>query len=109
MCGHTKALLPMIDTIPAASIEAFTSPTLGNTRLVDGRTCAPGKTLIGGTNVMVWLQSIEKIKQYILDELEACPDHRHIILTTAGVAAPACTAETFREIGEWIRTLPVRM
>ena len=56
MCGHTMALLQRIDTIPAASIEAYTSPTLGNTRLVDGRTCAPSKTLIGGTNVMVWLR-----------------------------------------------------
>ncbi len=109
MCGHTRALLPLIDTIPAASMEAFTSPTLGNTRLVDGRTCAPSKTLIGGTNVMVWLWPVDKLKQYILDELAACPDHRHIILTTAGVAAPGCSAETFREIGEWIRTVPVRI
>ncbi len=109
MCGHTKVLLPRIDTIPAASIEAFTSPTLGNTRLVDGRTLAPGKTLIGGTNVMVWLWPLHRIQQYIQEELAACPDHRRIILTTAGVAAPGCPAETFRAIGEWIRTLPVRM
>jgi uroporphyrinogen-III decarboxylase len=109
MCGHTKALLGRIDTIPAASIEAFTSPTLGNTRLVDGRTRAPSKTLVGGTNVMVWLKPIDQIQRYITEELAACPNHRRIVLTTAGVAPPACSAETFRAIGEWIRTLPVRM
>ncbi len=109
MCGHTLVLLETIDTIPAASIEAYTSPTLGNTRLADGRVKAPSKTLIGGTNVMVWLWPIERIQQYILDELAACPDHRRIILTTAGVAAPGCPAETFRAIGEWLRTVPIKV
>jgi uroporphyrinogen-III decarboxylase len=109
MCGKLLALLGRIDTIPAASIEAFTSPTLGDTRLVDGRTKAPSKTLVGGTRVNTWLAPVEDIKAYILGELEACPDHRRIVLTTAGVAPPACPAETFRAIGQWIPTVPVRM
>lgn len=109
MCGLTFDLLEKIDTIPAASIEAYTSPTLGNTRLVDGRKKAPSKTLIGGTNVNTWLLPLEKMKAYIVGELDACPNHRRIVLTTAGVAPPACSAETFRAIGEWIHTLPVRM
>lgn len=109
MCGHTHALLPDIDTLPAASIEAFTAPTLGNTRLVDGRTLAPSKTLLGGTNVNTWLLPVEEIKQYILDELAACPDHRHIVLTTAGVAPPGCPLETFAEIGRWIPSLPLKL
>ena len=109
MCGHTRVLLELIDTIPASSIEAYTSPTLGNTRLVDGRTSAPGKTLIGGTNVNVWLLGLEEIRRYILDELAACPNHRRIVLTTAGVAPPGCPAEVFREIGQWLRTVQVRM
>lgn len=109
MCGHTKVLLPQIDTIPASSVEAYTSPTLGNTRLVDGRTLAPSKTLVGGTNVNVWLWPIEDIQQYVLDELAACPDHRRIVLTTAGVAPPGCPAGKFREIGEWMRSVPLRM
>lgn len=109
MCGHTLALLERIDTIPAASIEAFTSPTLGNTRLADGRAKAPSKTLIGGTNCCTWLRPVDQIKQYIAGELAACGDHRRIILTTAGVAPPACPMETFAEIGRWIRTQPVRM
>ena len=109
MCGHTKALLEKIDTIPAASIEAFTSPTLGNTRLADGRTRAPSKCLVGGTNCMIWLRPVEEIQRYIEGELAACRDHRRIVLTTAGVAPPACPVESFRRIGEWIRTVPVRL
>ena len=37
------------------------------------------------------------------DVLAACPDRRHIVLTTAGVAPPACPAEKFRRIGQWLR------
>ena len=109
MCGHTLALLEDIDTVPASSIEAYTSPTLGNTRLVDGRTWAPSKTLVGGTNVNTWLWPLQRIQEYVVDELEACPDNRRIVLTTAGVAPPGCPADKFRAVGEWIRTAPVRM
>jgi len=109
MCGHTLALLELIDTIPGSSIEAYTAPTLGNTRLVDGRTLAPSKTLIGGTSVNTWLMPFDKICAYIQQELDASPDNRRTILTTAGVAPPACSAETFRAVGEWLRTVPVRM
>ena len=109
MCGLLKALLERIDTIPASSIEAFTSPPLANTRLVDGKTLAPSKTLVGGTCVNVWWRKdVEAIKRYIQWELEACPDHRGIVLTTAGVAPPACSAETFREVGQWIATVGLR-
>ncbi len=103
MCGKTKALLADIDMIPAASIEAFTAPSLGDTRLVDGRTLAPSKTLVGGTRVNTWLAPLEGITGYIAGELAACPDRRRIVLTTAGVAPPACRAETFRAVGEWMK------
>jgi len=105
MCGLTRTLLPEIDTIPASSIEAYTSPKLGNTRLCHGRADAPSKTLVGGTNVNVWLWPLDRIKQYIREELDACPNRRRIVITTAGVAPPGCSAETFRAIGEWIPTL----
>jgi uroporphyrinogen-III decarboxylase len=105
MCGLLLALLPWIDTIGACSIEAFTAPTLGNTRLADGRAKAPSKTLIGGTNCMVWLRPLEQIKRFIEGEIRACPDRRRIILTTAGVAPPACSADTFRQVGQWLAGL----
>ncbi len=106
MCGLTHVLLRDIDTVPAASIEAFTSPTLGNTRLCHGRADAPSKTLVGGTNVNVWLWPLEGIRRYIAEELDACSDHRRIVVTTAGVAPPGCPAETFRAVGEYVPSLP---
>ena len=109
MCGLLNALLAKIDTIPANSIEAFTAPTLADTRLVDGRTKAPSKCLVGGTHCMLWLKPLDEIKRFITDELAACPNHRRIVLTTAGVAPPACRAETFRAVGDWLRRQPVRM
>jgi len=109
MCGLLGALLERIDTVPAASIEAFSAPTLGNTRLADGRTRAPSKCLVGGTHCMAWLLPAGRIKQFILAELADCPDHRRIVLTTAGVAPPACGAETFGQVAGWLRTVPVRM
>lgn len=109
MCGHTRVLLSKIDSIPASSIEAYTSPTLGNTRLADGRADAPSKTLIGGTNVNTWLRPLDEIQAYIEHELADCRDHRHIVLTTAGVAPPGCPAEKFRAVGDWLRTVAVRM
>ncbi len=107
MCGHLKLLLPQIDAIPAASIEAYTTPTVGNTRLVDGRTLAPSKTLVGGTNVNTWLQSAEGIQRSIAAELADCADTRRLVLTTAGVAPPACSADTFRQVGQWIHDAQV--
>ena len=110
MCGLLKALLGRIDTIPAASIEAFTSPPLADTRLADGKALAPNKTLVGGTCVNVWWRrDPEQIEEYILGELDACVDHRGIVLTTAGVAPPACPAETFRVVGQWLGSVPVRL
>ena len=106
MCGLLLALLERIDGIPAASMEAFTCPPLGNTRLADGRAKAPSKALIGGTCVNVWWrQAPEQIERFIAGELDACRDHRGIVVTTAGVAPQACTAETFRAVGQWLATV----
>jgi len=109
MCGLLRDLLGKIDQVPALSIEAFTAPPLANTRLVDGKTAAPSKTFVGGTCVNVWWRhTAEEIAGYVQGELDACPDHRGIVLTTAGVAPPACPVETFRAVGEWIATVPIR-
>ena len=105
MCGHTHVLLGEIDTIPASSIEAFTAPPLGNTRLVDGRSKAPSKTLVGGTNAMLWLRPADEITAFIESELAACPDRRRIVVTTAGVAPPACGVEKFAQVADFVTSL----
>jgi len=70
-CGLLGALLERIETVPAVSIEAFSSPALGDTRLADGRSRAPSKTLVGGSNCCVWLRPVSRIEEYILGELAA--------------------------------------
>lgn len=109
MCGTLLDLLEEIDGIPAAAIEAFSAPPLGNTRLADGKALAASKTLVGGTCVNVWWRSTPaQIERFILDELAACADDLGIVLTTAGVAPPACSVETFRAVGQWIASVPFR-
>jgi uroporphyrinogen-III decarboxylase len=108
MCGHLKALLPDIATLPAAAVEAFTSPPVGNTRLLDGRAACPDKCFIGGTNATLWLEDAAAIIAEVERDLDALPHTRGIVVTSAGVMPPAATPETIREVGAWVKTYPVR-
>jgi len=107
MCGHLKALLPDIAALPAAGIEAFTSPPVGNTTFLDGRTACGDKCLIGGTNAALWLEDAGTIIRTIERDLDALPHHRGIVVTSAGVMPPGCSPVTIREVAEWIRSYAV--
>ncbi len=109
MCGHLKALLPRLATLPADAFEAFTSPTLGNTTLLDGRTACPGKCLIGGTNATLWTRPADEIIATVERDLDALPHHRGIVVTSAGVMPPLCKPETIKAVCEWVRAYPARM
>jgi len=106
MCGHLKALLPDLARIPAQAFEAFTSPTLGNTTLLDGRSYCPDKCLIGGTNAMLWTKPADVIIEQIERDLDALPHHRGIVVTSAGVMPPLCKPETIREVCRWVKAYP---
>jgi len=108
MCGHLKALLPDLARIPAQAFEAFTSPTLGNTSLVDGRTQCPDKCLIGGTNAVLWTRPAGDINTQIERDLDSLPHHRRIVITSAGVMPPLSSPDTIKEVGAWVRDYPVR-
>ncbi len=107
MCGHLRDLLPDLARVSAAAFEAFTSPTLGNTTLLDGRSACPDKCLIGGTNAMLWTRPASEIIARIERDLDALPHHRGIVVTSAGVMPPLCHPETVREVCAWIRLLPL--
>jgi hypothetical protein len=109
MCGHLKALLPDLARVPARAFEAFTSPTLGNTTLLDGRTACPDTCLVGGTNAMLWLRPAKEIVAQIEKALIALPHHRGIVLTSAGVMPPRCAPETIRTVCAWVHAYPARM
>jgi uroporphyrinogen-III decarboxylase len=109
MCGHLQALLPDLATLPVRAFEAFTSPTLGNTTLLDGRTQCPDTCLIGGTNAMLWTHPADAIIAQLKQDLVALPHHRGIVITSAGVMPPLCSPETIRTVCDWVKAFPARM
>ncbi len=108
MCGHLKALLPDLATIPAQAFEAFTSPTLGDTTLWDGRNACPDKCLVGGTNAVLWTQPADAIIAQLQKDLDALPHHRGLVVTSAGVMPPLCKPETIKQVGHWVKNYPLR-
>ncbi|HOF61718.1 MAG TPA: uroporphyrinogen decarboxylase family protein [Candidatus Latescibacteria bacterium] len=103
MCGHLKALLPDLARIPVSGFEAFTTPTVGNTTLAEGRRACPDKCLIGGTNAALWLEPAEAIIARIEAELDALPHHRGIVVSSAGMLPQACRPETVKRVAEWVK------
>jgi uroporphyrinogen-III decarboxylase len=108
MCGHLKALLPELGKLPAEAFEAFTSPKVGDTTLLDGRSGCPDKCLIGGTNAAQWLEPAEGIIAQLEIDLAALPHHRGVVITSAGVMPPRCAPETVRAVCEWVHAYKVR-
>jgi|GEM_PF-354331 len=109
MCGHLKALLGDLSTLPVTGFEAFTAPTLGNTTLLDGRTTCPGKALVGGTNAMLWLKSPDEICTQIGQWLDQLPHHRGLVTSSAGVMPPLCPPQTIKAVCDFIHSYPLRV
>jgi len=109
MCGLLRAILPDLAKLPAVAYEAFTSPTLGDTTLLDGRTHCPDVCLIGGTNAMLWTRPAAEIIARIQADLDVLPHHRGLVVTSAGVMPPLCRPDTIREVCEWVKAHPARM
>ena len=108
MCGHLKVLLPELEQLPVSAFEAFTSPTVGNTTLLDGRSDCPGKCLIGGTNATLWTRDADTIIGQIEADLNELPHHRGIAVTSAGVMPPLAGPETIKAVCDWLARYPVR-
>lgn len=108
MCGHLRALLADLETLPVAGYEAFTSPPVGNATLADGRAASPGKCLIGGTNAALWLQPAERIIAELRTHLDALPHHRGLIPSSSGVMPPGAAPETIRAVIDWLHQYPLR-
>lgn len=109
MCGRLKGVLPDLAGIPVHGFEALTSPPLGDTTLLEGRTLCPDKCLIGGTHATLWTKPPVAIIAQIEKDLADLPHHRGIVVTSAGVMPPRCPPETIRRVCEWVRRYPARM
>ena len=108
MCGHLKALLPLLSTIPVHGFEAFTSPTLGNTTLMDGRSTCADKCLIGGTNAFLWTRSAEDIIQQLERDIEDLPHHRGIVVTSAGRMPNHIDPPKIKAVCDWVKAYPAK-
>lgn len=109
MCGLIKALLPLIDKVPARAFEAFTSPPVGNTTFVDGRGLCPEKCFIGGTNATLWTYPAEQIIAELDEHFRQLPHHRGLIVTSAGVMPPLASPETIKAVFDWVQSYPIKM
>lgn len=109
MCGKLKGLLPDVAPLPAAGIEAMTSPPVGNTTLLDGRTLVPDMCIIGGTNATLWLRSADEIIAYLEQALGELPHHRGIVVTSGGVMPPACAPDTIKRVCDWVKAYRVNV
>ena len=108
MCGFLKDILPDIRQAGAEAFEAFTSPPVGNTRFLDGRTACPDTCLLGGTNAALWLLPANRIIEELGRDLDALPHTRGIIPSSGGVMPPAASLETIKAVCDFVRTYPVR-
>lgn len=108
MCGHLRALLADLDTLPVAAFEAFTTPSVGNTTLADGRSACADKCLIGGTNAALWTRPVEHIVGTLQAHLDELLHHRGLVLSSAGVMPPAASLQTIKAVIDWIHAYPVR-
>lgn len=104
MCGKLKALLPGIAEIPAISMEAFSSPTTGDTTIGDGFDMLPGKALIGGSSATTWiLPTPEEIAGRILTDIEEAGTTAGLFLTSGGVMPFSASPETIADVWNIIK------
>lgn len=108
MCGLLRDLLPDLARLHVSAFEAFTSPPVGNTTLVDGRRQCPGICLIGGTNASLWTYPAETIISELRSHLDALPHHRGLVITSAGVMPPRATPATIKAVCDWVKAYPLR-
>jgi len=104
-CGTLHDLLPKIDELPATVIEAYSSPPIGDTPLVDRTELAPSMAVIGGTCANTWLEPVEAICEKMVRDLQAAGGMRGVVYTCAGVMPPGCPIEKVAEVREFAKTI----
>ena len=108
MCGHLDDLLDDLSIMNIAVFEAFTTPPIGNTHLIDGKEKCPNTCLLGGTNAVLWTKSPDEICRGIKSELDAMENHRGIVITSGGVIPPECSPETLKVVCEFVALYPAK-
>ena len=99
----------MLSQLPAIVFEAFTSPPVGNTRLIDGREGCPNTCLIGGTNAVLWTKTADEIIAEIEQDLDVLPHHRGIVVSSGGMMPPMASPETIKKVCDWVKNYKIRV
>ncbi len=103
MCGKLKMLLPDLAKIPAVAMEAFTSPSVGDTTISDGYTGLPGRVIIGGSGASLWAtQNPTLIAETILRDIKAAGGTDRLILSSGGEIPYTATPDIIKEVKEKI-------
>ncbi len=103
MCGKLKLLLPDLAEIPAAAMEAFTSPTVGDTTIRDGFTNLPNKVIIGGSCASLWAsENPTLIANTILSDIENAGGVDRLILSSGGEIPYTATPDIIKKVREII-------
>ncbi len=98
MCGKLKKMLPHIDKIPAIAVEAFSSPSVGDTTIKDGYMSLHDKTIIGGTCATTWLMEKDKIVDTILRDVEDAGGTHRLFLSSGGVMPFSTTPDIIKYV-----------
>lgn len=105
MCGSLKDILPDVEKIPADTIEAFTTPPLGNATLADAAELCPKKSIIGGTNANLWLKNTDEI----ISEIKRVINNRGtidgLIISSGGQMPVACGLEKVKKISTALKDI----
>ncbi len=108
MCGKLKLILPDLAKTPAVLFEAFTSPPVGDTTLLDGREGCPEKCIVGGTNAAIWTRPADEIIAQLEKDLDALPHHRGIVTSSGGMMPPLASPETIKAVSDSIHNYPAK-
>lgn len=103
MCGKIKKLLPDINQIPSVAVDTFSPPPTGDTTFADGVGACPGKALLGGTNMIWWLEPPEEVRDMILQNLASAGREFGLVLQGPWEFAPGITPEKIRDVWRLVR------
>jgi len=105
MCGHLKALLPMLNETVSDIFEALSPPTVGDTDLVTARAACPTKAFMGGTNATMWQTSPQETIDYLQSQFDALPHLRGLVITSGGEMPPSCDLDYIKKVGDFVKSV----
>jgi len=105
MCGHLKALLPILNETVSDIFEALSPPTVGDTDLVTARAACPTKAFMGGTNASMWQTSPKETINYLQSQFDALPHLHGLVITSGGEMPPSCDLEYIKTVGEFVKNM----